>query len=346
MMAELSGMGESYPYLKAGEIDGVREKFDALFNTIQTRETDTGIAMEMRGDDPAAADPAFTEDASRAVTRRLVAEVAKVLPGTKVGVRLVRQLYSLKDSTAIMGRANPDGSIEVSASEARDEAGAVGILNHEITHVLRNAGLWRSAYGLFKKGEWERLVRKAMSNDSIVKSVNERYKDKGLTPEQMQEEYVAELYRVWKRDFDDYGAVEKVLLKIEEFFRALASAFRGEGFDSAGMVMQRIADGGVGARGPGRGVRSGAMQAVPAEMRAGLRDQIKAAWDGAQPDRPIVLGRFPAVMRALTGSDKPFVVAASVIRKAGSHGLTQNDVFAPSSTLRPLKMMFSRAAVN
>jgi hypothetical protein len=288
-------------------------------------------------------DPAFTEDASRAVTRRLVAEVAKVLPGTKVGVRLVRQLYSLKDSKPIMGRANPDGSIEVSASAARDEAGAVGILNHEIVHVLRNADLWRSAYGLFKKGEWERLVRKAMSNDSIVKSVNERYKDKGLSAEKMQEEYVAELYRVWKRDFDDYGAVERILLKIEEFFKALASAFRGEGFDSAGMVMQRIADGTIGGRGPdgpGRGVRQGAMRAVPAEMRAGLRDQIEAAWNGSSQSAPIVLGRFPAVMRALTGKDHPFVVSSAVIRKAGSHGLTLNDVLAAIDGLDDPVMAF------
>ncbi|HEV8033434.1 PLxRFG domain-containing protein, partial [Yoonia sp.] len=216
-------------------------------------------------------DPAFTEDASRAVTRRLVAEVAKVLPGTKVGVRLVRQLHSLKDGSAIMGRANPDGSIEVSASAGRDEAGAVGILNHEIIHVLRNADLWRSPEGLFTGREWSRLVAAAEANPDLVAAVNANYKGKGLTRDQMQEEYVAEMYRGWKAQTGDYGAVERILLKIEEFFRALASAFRGEGFDSAGRIMQRIADGGIGGRGPsgpGRGVRSGAMGAVPAEMRA------------------------------------------------------------------------------
>jgi hypothetical protein len=49
-------------------------------------------------------DPAFTEDARRAVTKALQAEVAKVLPGKRVSVSLVRELYSLKDGTAIMGR--------------------------------------------------------------------------------------------------------------------------------------------------------------------------------------------------------------------------------------------------
>jgi hypothetical protein len=83
------------------------------------------------------ADPAFTEDASQGVTRRIVAEVEKVLRGAKVGERLVRQLYSLKDSTAIMGQANPDGSIFVNATMVRDEADVVGILNHEIVHAAQ-----------------------------------------------------------------------------------------------------------------------------------------------------------------------------------------------------------------
>lgn len=52
MMAELSGLGDSYPYLKPNEIETVRPKFDALFQTIETRETDRGV--EMYAVDPAA----------------------------------------------------------------------------------------------------------------------------------------------------------------------------------------------------------------------------------------------------------------------------------------------------
>ncbi|MCB1401209.1 MAG: hypothetical protein KDJ82_15910, partial [Rhodobacteraceae bacterium] len=48
MHAELAGLGDSYPYLKEDEIDIVRPAFDALFETIQTRETDQGIELYQR----------------------------------------------------------------------------------------------------------------------------------------------------------------------------------------------------------------------------------------------------------------------------------------------------------
>ena len=50
-------------------------------------------------------DPAFTEDERSAVTKALQASVAKVLPGKRVSVSLVRELYSLKYGTAIIDRA-------------------------------------------------------------------------------------------------------------------------------------------------------------------------------------------------------------------------------------------------
>lgn len=48
MKAELSGLGDSYPYLKEDEIEVVRAAFDALFDTIQTRETDKGTDLYQR----------------------------------------------------------------------------------------------------------------------------------------------------------------------------------------------------------------------------------------------------------------------------------------------------------
>lgn len=305
----LAGANGGYysAFAKNGAIPGFQFEGEADRSRFLADAQPKAESMEMRGD-TLSADPAFTEDASRAVTRRLVAEVAKVLPGTKVGVRLVRQLHSLKDEVPIKGQANPNGSIFVNESMVKDEAEAVGVLHHEIVHVLRNADLWRSDYGLFKRGEWERLVRQAESDKKLVEAVKEKYKGKGLTPEKMQEEYVAEMYRGWKAQTGDYGAVERILAKIEEFFRALASAFRGEGFDSAGRIMQRIADGGIGGRGPdgpGRGVRSGAMQAVPAEMRA-----------GGNPD-PIA---YPSVVASLSKwwSRKPATSEAALNKKEGN----------------------------
>jgi hypothetical protein len=290
--------------LEGGAVAPKAKTPDAKDGEEMRLEDDGGpAAMEMRGDMPAA-DPAFTEDARRAVTKALQAEVAKVLPGKRVSVSLVRELYSLKDGTAIMGRANRDGSVQVSERAARDGAGAVGILNHEIVHVLRDAGLWRSEYGLFERGEWGRLTRAAEADAGIVASVNERYAGKGLTREEMQEEYVAEMYRLWKGAVDGYSGVERILLKIEDFFRALASALRGQGFDSAGRIMQRIADGTVGGRdpsGPGRAARADMSGMVPAEMRPNGAD-------------PVV---NPSVMASIARlwSSKPATSAAAMDKK-------------------------------
>lgn len=48
MQAELSGLGDSYPYLKPNETEVVRPAFDALFDTIETRQTGRGVEMYSR----------------------------------------------------------------------------------------------------------------------------------------------------------------------------------------------------------------------------------------------------------------------------------------------------------
>lgn len=46
--ADMRGLGDSYPYLRPSEIDVVRPAFDALFDAIETRETDAGVEMYQR----------------------------------------------------------------------------------------------------------------------------------------------------------------------------------------------------------------------------------------------------------------------------------------------------------
>ncbi|TNE66850.1 MAG: PLxRFG domain-containing protein [Rhodobacteraceae bacterium] len=48
MQAELSGLGDSYPYLTESEIEVVRPAFDQLFDTISTRESERGIELYQR----------------------------------------------------------------------------------------------------------------------------------------------------------------------------------------------------------------------------------------------------------------------------------------------------------
>lgn len=50
MLADMKGLGDSYPYLKPEEIESVRPAFDELFRIMERRETDRGVALEMRED--------------------------------------------------------------------------------------------------------------------------------------------------------------------------------------------------------------------------------------------------------------------------------------------------------
>ncbi|WP_185959072.1 MuF-C-terminal domain-containing protein [Thalassovita litoralis] len=64
---------------------------------------------------------------------------------------------------------------------------------------------------------------------------------------------MAELYRNSRDAWADTGLVGTALRKIQQFFEALGNGFKGQGFLSAGQVMERIANGTVGGRGPDGG---------------------------------------------------------------------------------------------
>ncbi|MFV0383701.1 Eco57I restriction-modification methylase domain-containing protein, partial [Paracoccus sp. (in: a-proteobacteria)] len=123
-------------------------------------------------------------------------------------------------------------------------------LDHEIIHALRDGGLWGKDYGLFTRDEWRALVRAARGDDAIRARVEAAYPD--LPTAGQTEEMVAELYADWAQNLrdDPPGLLRQALARIRSFFRALASALRGEGFHDAARIMERIAAGGIGGRGP------------------------------------------------------------------------------------------------
>ncbi|WP_444668343.1 PLxRFG domain-containing protein [Cereibacter changlensis] len=55
MLAEISGLGESYPYLTETELPLVRDRFDHLFRTMERTETVSGVMLERRADPGSAA---------------------------------------------------------------------------------------------------------------------------------------------------------------------------------------------------------------------------------------------------------------------------------------------------
>lgn len=221
------------------------------------------------------ADPPITDDDLRAITQDMNAELTRSGLAGKVPVKVVRRLISHVSGRPILGRFNAGrGDIEVAiGNDTR------GVMRHEIVHALRSEKLWNKPFGLFTAPEWRELARAARAEPGIVASVMERYADRG--GETQTEEMVAELYRLWAAQRDNYGAVERALLKVEGFLTALANLVRGRGFVSAARALEQIAAGKVGGRGPqgpGGGLQ-GAQAAQGAEMRAPA-GAVRAKFDG------------------------------------------------------------------
>lgn len=181
----------------------------------------------------------------RVISEALAAEVkTSGLAGTVSSI-LVRRLLD-RNGIPIQGRQS-GARIEVSA----ESADPVGVMRHEIVHALRDEGLWAAPYGLFTGAEWRTLVAAARADAGIMARVREAYSDKS---EAVQiEEAVAEMYREWAGARDAAGPVSRIFGKIKAFFEGMARALRGEGFADAAMVMERIAGGTVGGRGPDGG---------------------------------------------------------------------------------------------
>lgn len=146
-------------------------------------------------------------------------------------------------------------------------------LDHEIIHALRDPEIWGGEAGLFTRDEWRALVRAARADDAVRTRVEKAYKDKTTT--EQTEEMVAEFYADWARGRRDAepGMMTAALNRIRSFFRAAAAALRGEGFQDAATIMQRIADGTVGGRGPDG---PGTGQAAPLREQRNM-DPIRAA---------------------------------------------------------------------
>jgi N12 class adenine-specific DNA methylase len=189
------------------------------------------------------ADPPITDADIAAITRDLNAELARTGLAGKAKVVVIRDLVN---SSGIGVQGVAAGSrIGINA---RSPYGPLGVMRHEIIHVLRNAALWGKDYGLFTAEEWRGLVRESRKDRATMARIARDYSDRSEAVR--TEEAVAELYRLWAARRDQTGAVAVALRKIMGFLEAVANALRGGGFQSAARTMEKIARGDVGGRGP------------------------------------------------------------------------------------------------
>ncbi|MGN7869540.1 PLxRFG domain-containing protein [Paracoccus sp. 22332] len=276
MQAEMSGLGDSYPYLKPDEIEVVRPAFDALFETIQTRETEQGVELFRRDMDGTG--EAITPVQARSINAAARSVMARVGLLDKIGLKV--EAGRLTGATGSYSR----GVVSILRNGAQ---GWRHTLDHEIVHALRDPARWGGTHGLFAAQEWRSLVAAARADAGIRARVEATYGDLDATGQ--SEEMVAELYADWaagRREVDG-GPLRQALETIRSFFRAMASALRGEGFVDAARIMERIASGEVGGRGPdgpggqprdAQGRFTAATEAAPKEQRdmGAIREALTA----------------------------------------------------------------------
>lgn len=312
------------PYPEGEERASINKAFQNLFDVIETRETETGVQMHKRS--------SGTVPRSELVDLKdtLNAELDRM--GLK-GRATVRAWKQLSAGPIALDGLYVHGEINVSM-KAVD--GPKNTFRHEVIHLLRDGKFWGSDYGLFTQAEWRSLVREARSQKDLMTQVKEDYPD--LPNAAQIEEVIAEMYRIWGEQRDASSPLVKVFQKISAALKAFANALRGSGHTDAASVFERIENGQIGGRGPNPDRPEGGNPRH--SVSKSVRDKISAVWNGTAPDGPVVTGRLPAVFRALTGKDNPIVIASSVIRKAGNHGLTEQDVLAVIEGLEDPVMVF------
>lgn len=145
-------------------------------------------------------------------------------------------------------------------------------LDHEIIHALRDSARWGGSHGLFTGDEWRALVKAARANQHLVRRVNAAYPD--LPTAGRTEEMVAEMYAEWARGERAQGLVQRAFEKLRQFFQAVARGLRSSDNPDAAAIMDRIAQGEIGGRGPD-GPSGGS--SVTRERRVELADTLGAA---------------------------------------------------------------------
>lgn len=226
------------PYPEGQERQDMNAAFAELFEVIQSRETDQGVELYSRFGGEG---EALTPESARQINAAARDELGRVGLLDKIGLKV--EPGRLTGATGSYGR----GVISILRDGAK---GWRHTLDHEIIHALRDPARWGGSHGLFTQAEWRALVREARADADIRARVEKAYPD--LDASGRAEEMVAELYAEWaagRREVAD-GPLQQALDTIRSFFRAMASALRGNGFVDAARVMERVAAGHMGDRGP------------------------------------------------------------------------------------------------
>jgi GGDEF domain-containing protein len=241
------------------------------------------------------------------VVEDLKARLKQVGMSDKVALNLKTRIQAMADGKASEADGRyVRGFIEI----AMQAPNAPWTMNHEIIHALKDMGLLRAA-------EWRTLEKAAKADTDRMAGVRERYDGLGLSEEAMVEEAVADMFADWKDGRTKAGGFLRTAFeRIRNFFRALGNALRGNGFQSADDVFQRVERGEV-------GTRTGETARDPQGrfMAAQRQTNTKAFRDWFKGSKVVDEQGLPLVVYHGTTAD----VTVFDPTKAGSSGIARPD---------------------
>lgn len=181
----------------------------------------------------------FADDATTKLRNALVARLQRTDPTGKLALRLVEKIQAFADGRA----SEADGRYLRGLIEISLEAPDAGwTLNHEIIHGLKDLGLFKSA-------EWTTLKKAAPSDTAAMDEVRQRYKDLGLTEDQLIEERVADMFADWSAGkIKPTGFIRDAFSRLVSFIKAIHASLTDAGYRSMDDIFQGVDEGRVGAR--------------------------------------------------------------------------------------------------
>ncbi|MFN4036405.1 LPD38 domain-containing protein [Comamonas aquatica] len=231
----------SYPYAKAGEVPAIRAAFDHFFNTVETKETDKGVAMFSRTERPAVSNTTAVQ-MRRAMVQRTVGSLTQGW-GQSPRITVVDSMNDPRVPEAVReadraqrsqgATGEPEGfwyqgQVYLVASALPTSADATRVLYHE---VLGHHGL-RGRFG----AELDKVldqVAKLRPKDVAAKA-SEYGLDMG-NPDHVAyaaEEVLAEL----AQSRPDLGFVQRAIAAIRNFLRSHVPGFKALELTDADIV--------------------------------------------------------------------------------------------------------------
>ena len=144
--------------------------------------------------------------------------------------------------TIFFQMARIDPRKELSEQQLLDKT--IEIMNHEAIHAMRKLDL-------LTEKEFQSLVQaaKKLLPKNLQDALERNYKQQGTPKNTLNEEYAAELFRVYRADPNSLQQQPKgVVNKVLNFFTGVLRAITGANFGNPFFVLQDIASGKIGAR--------------------------------------------------------------------------------------------------